>query len=1020
MPRRSLEAPVFFTSASRVKIPFVGDDTREVKIAKAPFYPISNPLERHHDRVSDYFVRLVSDDVKFDKDVILERSSHTLSFKDQDFTKLFSETSGAAKRIPKHARQYPGRFDTRGYMRKPPGHLKKLALPNSSAMPKKKITSRKQTSTTPDDQQQSPDMKDQKIPDSKPIFLTEAPSDSVSDKKPKRDMLQKIVGSDVQPSPDAREWDSHLLNQLSKDTAHWIVYESLVPGPQKAKLNRFLRDKYGDKISNTQLVHADISETDMKKLKKSEEEELKKEMDIKRIKAKERQRQSLRDDVQHSKTMAEYYKLPHFLRQQQSRVVRSRNEVNETAQLIKVKHLTQPPPPKMQDFLNSKAGDYINTTENEFEQRLYTGQAKPIHQKESIKSRVIMDDHSEYRVKIYPQFPGTLDQWVHDDDLDLKKATKSQRTVKGLQRWVQLPEPADFMSERGLNPPKSEEAQIEHVEYRKRDSMVGNLPMITLVEEWRSKWKLAGRWQEVPISEIIIDMDSLHDHVRLGSVAACAVASLHKKPINDLAAFAVLPGRQHSLPVNIDNKGHLPDALVEKVKEKLKDSNARVRLAAAICLYSLDLKDERVTEILKTNIKQGYSADRLAAAQCLALNGKVGAEVIFMLIQLLMEPDSSPVSDLSSSQKEQATMLLVHISGNSKLVHSLLAEQLNSGSWKERVTACQVLAKLIGNINRDVVHKLTNLMWKDWSSEVRKAAAQTLGRTGHGRDIHYELCTKLSQADEMVKVDVLKKIAHLHIMTAALLPPFMCCFTDSYVSVRLQACCTAGKLRLRDETVVKELARLMQYDPCWKIKAHAIKSIGEIGLASKVILDMLVWALRFEDEPGVRMEASKALRILHKDTKPDNDTLLILQDRALVEPDPLVKAEVKETLESFGVSSLGDNMEMILQIKNEVKRLCEKGVIAAKITMYEKELEKYQHKARYIGTGYEEYEESTDSLPGSLEESELKDELGDLDIKQRLSVSAESNVPGILVTPTSVTDLQSETDVPILDSKTPT
>lgn len=48
----------------------------------------------------------------------------------------------------------------------------------------------------------------------------------------------------------------------------------------------------------------------------------------------------------------------------------------------------------------------------------------------------------------------------------------------------------------------------------------------------------------------------------------------------------------------------------------------------------------------------------------------------------------------------------------------------------------------------------------------------------------------------------------------------------------------------------------------------------------------LVWAVRFENEAGIRMEACVAIRNLEIC---NDEVLLILQDRVLVEPDPIVK-----------------------------------------------------------------------------------------------------------------------------------
>ena len=63
-------------------------------------------------------------------------------------------------------------------------------------------------------------------------------------------------------------------------------------------------------------------------------------------------------------------------------------------------------------------------------------------------------------------------------------------------------------------------------------------------------------------------------------------------------------------------------------------------------------------------------------------------------------------------------------------------------------------------------------------------------------------------------------------------------------------------------------------------------ALGEIKVVNEKIQSVLLWALRFEDEPGVRMEACVALRKLKCNA---SEVILVLQDRVLVEPDQGVK-----------------------------------------------------------------------------------------------------------------------------------
>ena len=52
-------------------------------------------------------------------------------------------------------------------------------------------------------------------------------------------------------------------------------------------------------------------------------------------------------------------------------------------------------------------------------------------------------------------------------------------------------------------------------------------------------------------------------------------------------------------------------------------------------------------------------------------------------------------------------------------------------------------------------------MWNDWHNEVRKVAAQTLGKTGHGRDVHDTLRQRITDGNERERMEAVSKIGHL-------------------------------------------------------------------------------------------------------------------------------------------------------------------------------------------------------------------------------------------------------------------
>lgn len=60
-------------------------------------------------------------------------------------------------------------------------------------------------------------------------------------------------------------------------------------------------------------------------------------------------------------------------------------------------------------------------------------------------------------------------------------------------------------------------------------------------------------------------------------------------------------------------------------------------------------------------------------------------------------------------------------------------------------------------------------------------------------------------------------------MTAKLLPAFLECLTDSYVSVRMEACHACKILRIKDPQVLDKLVFMATYDAIWRVKALAFQ-----------------------------------------------------------------------------------------------------------------------------------------------------------------------------------------------------
>ena len=188
---------------------------------------------------------------------------------------------------------------------------------------------------------------------------------------------------------------------------------------------------------------------------------------------------------------------------------------------------------------------------------------------------------------------------------------------------------------------------------------------------------------------------------------------------------------------------------------------------------------------------------------------------------------------------------------------------------------------------QDVSGRLVVMSWEDWSSTVRDAAAQALGKTGHGKVrnwrtlctvslphnmcvctqlLHDELVRRLTAETEVQRLEALRKLHCLQLMTPQLLSAFLPCLSDHHASIRTEAIAVShmalqpvayqsqnteahhshyssivcgicsllghshvftcsqicGRLAIRDSAVLQQLVRLLG-DSIWHIRAHTLR-----------------------------------------------------------------------------------------------------------------------------------------------------------------------------------------------------
>ncbi|CAH1785083.1 unnamed protein product [Owenia fusiformis] len=955
--QKALTQPQFFAVGAGVKIPQVGADERTYDVPKKQ--TPDTVLVTHPDLpvgVSDDYVKKISCDITFADDVVKDRSFHTMPYDEKYFKEALDISDIVSPR--QKANILVGRHNQRGSDQKHmPCHLKKTAKhklkPLKRQIMDKAIKLHQEAALRKSHKETHEELSKDTLPKSAPaksaanktapsdstnVFLTQSNVDAFN--KANHDVSTPVTNK----SKRQHDWSEYLMSILSEQTARWIVNTRMSDNEfNKETLDKMLALRYG-KSSETELIRDNISEDEGEiefrlvgkkdQAQPSDTKKWKKKGD--NMVEKMRKQERPNTTVPYSdKTNAAFYRLPAGIRREKKYIdAEEKGAINQTAHRVHVKAYVPPSPPTLRDYMNPAVGDKAYNTENAYQQEWLTG-GEQIYQQFGDRSKITMNSNNKYKKQLRNEFPGKPEAWFPETSDEkhkrLNHTTKVKRAEKGLHRWKSLPEPIDDTAETlNLMPPGYDSEYNRDPDPTERRKVRNNTSLSKIVEDWQSKWHLNSRYADSKANDLIHDMADIHPHIRLKAIATCSRAADYRPPRE--LGIELNPSQRQISQISL-----LPEEIFLCLECLLEDEVEQVKRAAAICLYTLEKPTPEAEEILRVALREDTSVDRWAAAQCLAYYGVCDSEVVGELVAQIMNSEDA-------IRHEQAAHLLAKLSNNSTLVHSMISEQLNSSSWRHKIIACKLLPKLHGQINKDLAQKLANLMWNDWHSEVRKVAAQTLGKCGHGKDVHDDLKERIISGNERERMDAVSKIGHLGLMTAKLLPTFLTCFNDQYVSVRIETCITCGNLRIVDEKIQNKLIFLATYDNIWKVKALALQALGKINVKSEEVRKCILWALRYEEEAGVRAEACHSLV---KIGFHDREVIEILQNRFLVETSAVVKREIEFALEALGISPTQD-MDMVAQVKSEVRKLCTRDNICAHIIEHEENVEQKENIQRMI------------------------------------------------------------------------
>ncbi|KAL8563922.1 hypothetical protein ACOMHN_059352 [Nucella lapillus] len=788
------------------------------------------------------------------------------------------------------------------------------------------------------------------------VFMTEvsdAPGtsqlpDDLQAMQGKLKALRKVAETEDQKRPKSasryihaehpqNNWDTFLMSHLSKLTATWIVHECMSPSRHKEELQKTLEGWYG-KPRHIDLVQEEGSDSDTdfdpigkdKKVKKKKWKKPEKSL-LERVYARSKPPQKAEAiDPYSDDNKAPFYRQPAGIRRQKklSKKVEADvqekmklNAINATALQIKVKSVKPPKTPTLREFMPKGVGSTLYDTENQYEQELLAG-VPQMHPSKGDGLILVMASNQQYKKMLRHEYPGAAEKWypaTEKEKEEMKKHGQLQPIKReyGAKRWRSLPEPYDATFEKQKLVPPGFNSQFSlSFSPEARQRVKQNTALLQILHEWRQKWNLSCHYADASFDDIIRDMADIQPHVRLKAIATVGRAMDYKPP------------SEQGIRIGTQSHGNdavsIPECVFLALDILVEDPNGQVQRAAAITLYALEHPTEKAQKIMRATLESKALAERWAAAQCLAHFGVCDFHVVNEIIKQILSSED-PI------KHEKGIALLAKLSINTTLVHCMVAEQLNSSSWRNRVIACKILPTLYGTINNDVKNKLTDLMWHDWHTEVRNVAGQCLGKTLHGRHVHDDIRRCIMYGNERTKLAAVSRLGQLGIMTAKMLPVFLQCFEDPYISIRSECCITCGNLKIKEESIIDKLIHLATYDPTWKVKALAIQALGKVGLVNESIKEILVWAMRYDEDEAVRAEACHAMVLLDI---MDDDVVRILQDRLLVESSQVVRDEIMDAMQMVGVNATED-MDMVAQIKGEVRKLCNKNVIASQIVLHE-------------------------------------------------------------------------------------
>jgi hypothetical protein len=258
-----------------------------------------------------------------------------------------------------------------------------------------------------------------------------------------------------------------------------------------------------------------------------------------------------------------------------------------------------------------------------------------------------------------------------------------------------------------------------------------NLTVSRLVDEWRRRWQTSSRWKLADINELIRDMNHERANVRFLAVVVCSRAAEQFQLMIDKTAKFKKASLKSSTKLNeLDEDDHgireflrsankisstdniyfydffFPEHLFSTITTLLDDINSKVKLAAAIAIFTILKKfirplmknyqegKDKADKVLR-EILVGYfdSADKYAAALSLAIDGQCNQEIIQILLNNYFNSEEQYT-------REQVAQILSELSSTYVIINETIEKYLSDEHARERILACKLLPCLRRPLNK--------------------------------------------------------------------------------------------------------------------------------------------------------------------------------------------------------------------------------------------------------------------------------------------------------------------------------